>query len=81
MLLCMRTTIDLDDQLLFELKQEALQKGATLRETVNEHLRYSLAVRKKPVSYRFRWKTHRGRILPGVKLHDRKSLFDLMDGL
>lgn len=77
----MRTTIELDDRLINELKREALRKGTTLRETVNEHLRYSLTARKKPARYRFRWKAHRGKILPGVKLHDRKSLFDLMDGL
>lgn len=81
MFLCMRTTIELDDRLMRELKQEALRNGTTLRETVNAHLRHSLAARKKPAKYRFRWKAHRGKTLPGVKLHDRKALFDLMDGL
>lgn len=77
----MRTTIELDDHIFAELKQEALENRTTLRQTLNAHLRHALAARKKPARYRFQWKTHRGKILPGVKLHDRKSLLDLMDGL
>lgn len=30
--------------------------------------------------YSLTWRTDRGRIQPGVRLDDRDSLFDLMDG-
>ncbi len=76
----MRTTIDLDDQLFRELKQEAARHGTTLRELVNEFLRRALVAPPRPAKYRLRWKTHRGRLQPGVRLNDRESLFDLMEG-
>jgi len=81
MLLCMRTTIDLDDRLFRELKQEAARRGTTFRELVLEYLRRGKAVPARQRNYRFRWRTDpRGRIQPGVRLNDRESLFDLMDG-
>jgi hypothetical protein len=39
MLLCMRTTIDLDEPVFRQLKHEAARRGTTLRELVNEYLR------------------------------------------
>ena len=81
MLLCMRTTIDLDDLLLSELKQEAARRGSTLRELVDDLLRQAMAAPEPKAKYHFNWKPHRGgRIQPGVRLDDRNSLFDLMDG-
>lgn len=80
MLLCMRTTIDLEGPLFRELKQEAVRRKTTLRQVVNDCLRKGLVAPKQHGKYVFRWKTHRGRIQPGVRLDDRDSLFDLMDG-
>ena len=80
MLLCMRTTIDLDEPLFRELKQEAVRRRTTLRKVVNECLRKGLSAPPRHGKYVFRWKTHRGRIQPGVRLDDRDALFDLMDG-
>jgi len=80
MLLCMRTTIDLDDPLFHDLKQEAARRGVTLREVVIERLRRAAAPPERS-EYRFDWKPYRGgRVQPGVRLDDRDSLFDLMDG-
>ncbi len=82
MLLCVRTTIELDDPLFRELKQEASRRGTTLRQLVNDSLRAALARPQRKPKYKFRWKVDRGgRLQPGVRLDDRKSLFDLMDGL
>jgi hypothetical protein len=79
----MRTTIELDDPLFRQLKVAAARRGESLKKVVNDCLRRGLAAppeRKK--KYVFNWKTGpRGRILPGVRLDDRNSLFDLMDGL
>ena len=60
MLLCMRTTIDLDDLLLGELKQQAAHRGRTLRELVNDLLRQAMAAPEPNAKYRFNWKPHRG---------------------
>jgi len=82
MLLCMRTTLDLADRVFRALKRQAADRGITLRALVNDLLRHSLARPHRREKYRFKWTVSpRGRILPGVRLNDRDSLFDLMDGL
>jgi Arc/MetJ family transcription regulator len=75
----MRTTVDLDDELLARIRMRALAAGHTLRDEVNDLLRQALA-RKRKTDYRFEWKTFRGRLQPGVDLDDRDSLFDRMEG-
>lgn len=82
MLLCMRTTIEIDDRLFRELKRRAADQGTTLRKVLNDTLSSSLHQPKRRVKYKFSWKVDpRGKMLPGVRLDDRNSLFDLMDGL
>ena len=78
----MRTTIELDDPLFRRLKVEAARRGESLKNVVNECLRRGLAAHpEKKKKYVFHWKTDPpGEILPGVRLDDRESLFDLMDG-
>jgi hypothetical protein len=81
MLLCMRTTIEVDDPLFRHLKRQAAERGITLRALVNEALQRYLERPERPRKYRFDWKVQpRGSIQPGVRLNDRESLFDLMDG-
>ena len=49
---------------------------------VDQSLVQDAARRVLREKYRFKWTVSpRGRILPGVRLNDRDSLFDLMDGL
>lgn len=78
MLLCMRTTLDLNDELLRAAKRLANREGTTLKAVVERALRSLLkpAPRK---GYRLRWRTERGRLLPGVILEDRDALFDVME--
>jgi len=81
MLLCMRTTIDLNDEILRRAKQRAVEKGVTLREVIERALRAQLDVhRGGRGAYRLRWRTERGKVQPGVRLDDREALFDLTDG-
>jgi Arc/MetJ family transcription regulator len=80
MLKCMRTTIDLNDELLREAKRRAVQEGQTLRELVEAALRRHLGRGGRRQAYRLRWGTERGRLQPGVTLDDRDALFDLLDG-
>lgn len=80
MLLCMRTTIDLNDELLRSAKQRAVRERVTLREIIERALRVHLGGARRQRAYSLRWRTEAGRVLPGVRLDDRDALFDLMDG-
>lgn len=82
MLLCMkRTTLDLEEDIFKRLRQEAADTGTTLKEIVNSLLRRALGRGpKRKKSFRLNWKVCRGRLKPGVRLDDRDSLYDLMEG-
>lgn len=80
-MMCMRTTLTLDDDVLKVAKRRAREQDRPLKDVVNEALRLGLAMgepRPGP-AYTFRLKTVEGRLLPGVDLTDRDKLFDLMD--
>ena len=81
MLLCMRTTVQLDDQLLAAAKQRAAQTGRTLKAVIEDALREALARRDVPEPHaRIRLETFKGRGgLPGVDLDDTSSLLDQME--
>ena len=80
MLLCMRTTIDLNDELLRKAKRQAAKERTTLRDLVERALRTQLERPVRHARYRLRWRTERGQLQAGVKLDDRDALFDLMEG-
>jgi len=79
MLLCIRTTIDIPDPLFRAAKQRAADEGVSLREIVLRALQRQLGG-TRPTGYRFRWRTEKGKLLPGVDLNDRQSLYDVLDG-
>lgn len=83
MFLCMRTTLDLDDQVLSEAKVLARKSGKTLKAVVEDALRERLNRRTSSSTPR-----HveiptfgGGGVQPGVDLDDSAGLRDLMDGL
>lgn len=81
MLLCMRTTIRLDDQLFAELKKLAAEEGRPLAAVIEDALRESMA-RRRAQSDRapVRLPTFRGDgLMPGVDLDSNALLLDLMD--
>jgi Arc/MetJ family transcription regulator len=80
MLSHMRTTIEISDELFRQIKKRATDEGTALRRVVESALRVYLGKPRRREAYRLRWRTERGRILPGVRLDDRDALFDLMDG-
>lgn len=81
MLICMRTTLNLDDELMRLLRRRAAATGRTLTALIEEALREALAERSEGgASYRLKWSTARGRLLPGIDLSDRDSLIDRMEG-
>lgn len=77
---CMRTTIDLNDELLRAAKRKAADEGIPLRAVIERALRDALQPERARSTYRLHWRTEKGRILPGVRLDDRDDLLDLMEG-
>ena len=80
MLLCMRTTIEIADELLRQAKTRAADEGVPLRQVIEEAIRMYILRRRSKGQYRLQWRTESGRIQPGVRLDDRDALFDLMEG-
>ncbi len=81
MLLCMRTTLRIDDQLLRTAKKAAAESGRTLTAVIEDALRQALATRKpKTNTTRFRLPVFdMGETLPGVDLDNSAALLDLME--
>ena len=84
MLFCMRTTLNLDDQLITQAKILAARNGVTLTQVIEDALRVALfrspeAAPEDP----FRIDAARGprKLRPGVDLYDNAALRDLVDGL
>ena len=76
----MRTTVELNDQLLRAAKQRAANEGIPLRRVIESALRTYLEGPSRRRGYKLQWRTERGRLQPGVRLDDRDALFDLMEG-
>ena len=75
-----RTTIVLDDDVLESLKIRSAREGTSMKDLVNRYLREVLSGKKKRSSYKFEWKTYKGKLQPGVSLEDRDTLFEIMEG-
>jgi hypothetical protein len=80
MFFCMRTTLDLNDELLRQVKRRAADEGTSLRAVIEGALRAHLGRLRKREDYRLRWRTEKGRLQPGARIEDREALFDLMEG-
>ncbi len=80
MLLCMRTTLDIDDHLYQAAKVKAAKEGKTLTRVVEEALREHVAPKGPSKPFKLRWVTERGQLLPGVNIDDRDSLYEIMEG-
>ncbi|CAN5859428.1 antitoxin VapB48 [soil metagenome] len=81
MLFCMRTTLDLDDEVMRTLKRRAAETGRTLTSLVEEALRAMLERGSRPdPAYKLEWTVVPGGARPGVDLSDRDALIDIMDG-
>jgi hypothetical protein len=75
----MRTTIDIDDQLLRYAKLQAAQQDCTLKQVVEDALREFFS-RHRMESEPVKLKTVSGAGLkPGVDLDNARSLNDIMD--
>lgn len=79
--MCMRTTLQIDDQLMRAAKKLAAETGRTLASVVEDALRRALAGGDRPTKHRpsklpvFSM----GGTLPGVDLDNTAALIDLME--
>ncbi len=80
MFICMRTTLNLEDNLMRALKVRAAETGRTLTSLIEEAIRESLSRPSSQERGKFNWVTVRGRVRPGVDIADRDSLLDTMEG-
>jgi hypothetical protein len=77
----MRTTVDIDDQLLIEVKTVAARSGRTLSAVVEDAIRASMTRRAESARSAPPLPTFSGGGLqPGVDLDDSAALLDLMEG-
>ena len=76
----MRTTINLNGELLRSAKRRAASEGTSLRAVVERALHSYLEGGARKSGYRLHWRPERGRLRPGVRLEDRDALLDLMEG-
>jgi hypothetical protein len=81
---CMRTTIDVQDDLLIELKRVAAETNRTIKDLVEDAIRAALTLRRsggsaaasRPIV------TFRGNgVQRGVNLNSASELLDVMDGV
>ena len=76
----MKTTINLNDQLLRRAKQRAARRGITLTRFVEDALRAKLIDGDRDVrAFKLQLTTVRGHAAPNVDISDREALYDVLD--
>lgn len=82
MLFCMRTTLNLEDDLMRQTKQRAIERGLTLTALIEEALREHLRREgeRRQAAWRLRLVTAGGPPRAGVDLDDRDALYERMEG-
>ena len=79
MIRCMRTTIELDDDLHVTVKRLAAERGCTMQEIVQDALRESLTRQFGTQRPRTELPVFHGTgVLPGVDLEDSPALLEIM---
>ncbi len=76
----MKTTLNLNDQVLRQAKRRAARDGITLARFVEDALRARLAgARRRRPPFRLRLDTVTGDAPPNVDIADRDALYDVVD--
>jgi hypothetical protein len=79
-MICMRTTLNLDDRIVEAAKRYAAREGTSLTAVIDRALRQFLASqRRTPHDFRLELKIRSTRVRPGVDMEDRDALYDLME--
>lgn len=74
----MKTTLNLNDDMLRRSKERAAQQGITLTRFVEDALAVKLSDAGKP-QFRLTLKTVQGTRPPNVDISDRNALYDVID--
>lgn len=75
-----RTTLDIDERILRELKKKAAEEGRTLQAVANDLLKRALHTRTDQPPFTLRLQGWAAELQPGVDILDRDSLFDALNG-
>lgn len=75
----MKTTVNLDDELLAQVKAMAAQRGTTLTRVIEDALRTMVLASASPEQFRLRLPTVRGERPPPIDVADRDALHEVMD--
>ena len=76
----MRTTLNIDDDLMRTVKKHAAETDRTISAIIETALRYLIEQeRRTDRPYRLSWKTVHGGLQAGVDLTDRDALVDHME--
>lgn len=79
MLLCMRTTVDIEDAVLERARRRAARDGTTLTDIIERALRHFLTrPAGKPTPLVERWVVVRGGRPAAVDVADRNRLYDVL---
>ncbi len=77
MLICMRTTLNLDDSVMTRLKEEAARRGCTMSELMESALRMMLDAPRRPTKLPPLPSFHSGGMR--VDVADREALYRAME--
>jgi hypothetical protein len=75
----MKTTLNLNDQVLKNAKAQAAREGTTLTAFVEEALKARLVRANEKVTYRFKPKVVTGSKPPNVDISERDALYEVID--
>jgi len=76
MLICMRTTLNLNDELMRKAKKAAAESGVTLTSFIEDAVREAL-VPQPAKPYKLHWRTHDGTL--AVDPADRDALYEFLE--
>ena len=75
----MKTTLNLDDQVLMNAKKQAARDGITLTALVEDALKAKLLQAPPQVKYTFKPKVITGKKPPNVDISERDALYEVID--
>ena len=80
MLRHMRTTLNIDSEIMMLVKKRAAESGRTITEIVEQALRKEMSGQPPRTNrFIFRWSPIAGKAQPGIDLADRDSLYGAME--
>ncbi len=75
----MKTTLNLDDELLRSAKRMAVDRGVTLTQVVEEALAAAVLRPPETASFKLHWQPVKGQRRTSVDVADRVALHDFME--